>query len=78
MPDSLSPDSRLIGAGIAKAEKGHLRCANKGNIFGLISDIALKRKNPAKAGFHSGQTRRQPLWPRSRGISALRAGNETW
>lgn len=36
--------------------------------------IALKRKNPAKAGFHSGQRRLQSLWPRSRGISAFRCG----
>ena len=39
-----------------------------------ISYIASKRKNPAKAGFHSGQRRRQSLWPRSRGISAFRCG----
>lgn len=39
-----------------------------------ISYIASKRKNPAKAGLDSGQRRRQSLWPRSRGISALAGG----
>ena len=51
-----------------------MHCAAKRNIFGHISNIELKRKNPAKAGFHSGQRRRQSLWPRSRGISAFRCG----
>ena len=49
-----------------------LHCAVKGNIFG--HQLESKRKNPAKAGFHSGQRRLQSLWPRSRGISAFRCG----
>jgi hypothetical protein len=74
VPDSLSPDSAGIRATVARVENRYLRCTNKGNIFGFISYIALKRRNPAEAGFHSGQRRRQSLWPRSRGISALAGG----
>lgn len=79
VPDSLSPDGRGIRSTVARVKNRHLRCTNKGNIFGFISYIALKRKNPALAGFHSGQRRRQSLWPRSRGnlcFSGL--GYETW
>lgn len=53
----------------------HRVCAGRANAISLGNRyIALKRKNPAKAGFHSGQRRRQSLWPRSRGISAFRCG----
>ena len=53
----------------------HRVCAERANAISLGNRyIALKRKNPAKAGFHSGQRRRQSLWPRSRGISAFRCG----
>lgn len=70
VPDSLSPDGKEIRSTVSRVKNRHLRCTNKGNIFGFISYIASKRKNPAKAGFHSGQRRRQSLWPRSRGISS--------
>jgi len=52
-------------------EKGNVCTAQPKAISLGISYIASKRKNPAKAGFDSGQRRQQSLWPRSRGISAL-------